>query len=318
MKKIILFMTSLLLLSSCTNQPLKDEEKDKPYILFATPLSDHMIWLQAKDGLDDACEAYQVHCDWIGPNVIDTNKMNDVIETGILQQADGIITQGVIDDELIKAASDNGIPLILVDSDQPESGRYAYMGKDFKQQAQLLLEDIESNYGKDKKLIIAIQVAEGEFGIAQDQIKEVKEVFQKHKGGYELVSISESKSDVVRAKREWMNVMSEHDNVNVAINFAAESAVPCSETIIEKGLRKNVLIYGVDDMPTTIDLIKRGDIDGSIVTSFYDYGYQGVKMIMDYIQSGKKQDVSVLSPNLVIVNESNVNTYKGKLYEAEK
>ena len=89
--------------------------------------------------------------------------MNEVIETGILQQADGIITQGVIDSSLIQEAKEDGIPLILVDSDQPDSERFAYMGKDFKQQAELMLKDVEKHLGTKEKLKIAIQVAESDF-----------------------------------------------------------------------------------------------------------------------------------------------------------
>ena len=319
MKKTITMLSLALMISGCSNQtPVTNQTDGKRYILFATPLRDHIIWLQAKDGFEEACKEHELYCDWLGPNVIDTDKMNDVIETGILQQADGIITQGVIDERLMKEAKKNGIPLILVDSDQPDSGRFAYMGKDFTQQAQLLLDDIEVKYGKDKKLKIAIQVAEGEFTIAQQQIDQIKKVFSKHKGGYELVSVSESKSDIVRAKREWKSVMSEHTDINVAINFAAESAVPCSETLIEQGLRDEVLIYGVDDMPSTIQLIKEGKIDGSIVTSFFDYGYQGVEMILDYLDSGKLPASDVSSPALMLVGKDNVNTYKDDIYEKAK
>lgn len=313
MNKLQKCLPIVFLLFGCTSESLQDRI-EKPYLLFATPLRDHLIWLQAKEGFLDACDFYDLHCDWIGPNTIDTNKMNDVIESGILQRADGIITQGVIDENLIRRAEEKGIPLILVDSDQPDSDRFAYMGKDFKQQAELLLEDIEKQYGKDKELKIAIQVAESEFTIAKQQIAQIKEVFQTHKGGFELLDVSESKSDNVRAKREWKQVLSEYTDVNVAINFAAESAEACSETALEQDVRDQILIYGADDMPATIEMIKNGSLDGSIVTSFYDYGYQSVEMIVAYHRYGTKPQQKVQSPVLMIVNQDNVNSYKDVLY----
>ena len=57
--------------------------------------------------------------------------------------------------------------------------------------------------------------------------------------------------------------------INVAINFAGESAVSCNEVANQLNVRDSMLIYGVDDMPETIELIKDGQIDGSVVTSFY-------------------------------------------------
>ena len=35
-----------------------------------------------------------------------------------------------------------------------------------------------------------------------------------------------------------------------------------------------MLIYGVDDLQPTIQLLKKGRITGSIITPFYDYGYK--------------------------------------------
>lgn len=306
MKKFIL-IASILLLGACSSKKVDNE--DYTYILFATPLKEHTIWLQAKEGFDTACDENNIKCDWIGPNVIDTQNMNDVIETGIMQKADAIITQGVVEESLVNLAYEQNIPVILVDSDMPNSKRFLYMGKDFNLQANLLLEDIEKKYGKDKKLKIAIQVAEESFSIAQDQIKELENVFASHKGGFEIVSVSESKSDIIRAKKEWGIVLSENPDINVAINFAAESAEPCSEAAIEKSIREDMLIYGVDDMETTLNLIREHKIDGTLATSFYDYGYKSVNILLDYLNKSIEPNNRILSPKLIIVNEENIDTY---------
>ena len=39
------------------------EKEDYLYFLFATPLAEHDIWLQAKEGFDDACEDFHVKGD---------------------------------------------------------------------------------------------------------------------------------------------------------------------------------------------------------------------------------------------------------------
>ena len=307
MKKIGILISVCLLLVGCTKY--KKEKEEFTYILFATPLSEHTIWLQSKAGYDAACEKYDIKCDWIGPNVIDTEAMQSVIETAIMQDADGIITQGVIDPALVDRAYQAGVPIFLVDSDIPNSQRFAYMGKDFKEQAQLLLDEIENKYGKKEHLKIAIQVAESSFYIAQEQIRQVEEVFQKHEGGFEIVSISESKSDPVRSKKEWSIVLEANPEINVALSFAAESAEFCAERALELNRKQDMLIYGVDDMPSTLEMIKNGKIDGTVATSFYDYGYQGVEMLLEYINKGVEPSQKVYSPSLLIVNRENVNTY---------
>ncbi|MFQ9668880.1 substrate-binding domain-containing protein [Thomasclavelia spiroformis] len=282
------------------------------YFVFATTLKEHEVWLKAKEGFDDACKEKKIHGDWIGPIAIDTQKMEEVIETAISQKADAIITQGVIDSSLINKAKEKGIPILLVDSDVEESERFAYLGKNFNEQAKLFLNDIEKHLGKDTFLEIGIQVAEKNFDIATDQIKEIENVFKTHPGGYEIKVVSESKSDSIRAKKEWHNILST-TKINVAINFAGESAVSCNEVANQLNVRDSMLIYGVDDMPETIELIKDGQIDGSVVTSFYNYGYEATNWLYDYLVNGKELTQTVNSVKLILVTNENVSSYQEEL-----
>lgn len=313
MKKICWLIVFALILVGCHDTNKSDNKEDKSlYFLFATPLSEHEIWLKAKEGFDQACKEKGIHGDWIGPSAIDTNKMEEVIETTISQKADAIITQGVIDKSLIAKAKEKGIPMVLVDSDVSDSERFAYLGKNFNEQAKLFLNDIEKRLGEDTFLKIGIQVAEKNFQIATDQIEEIKNVFNEHPGGYEIVSISESKSDAVRAKKEWSNILSS-TTINVAINFAGESAALCSEVAKELNVRDSMLIYGVDDMPETIKGIEENGIDGSVVTSFYNYGYEATNWLYDYIVNNKQLPQVVNSVKLVLVTNDNVDNYQEEL-----
>lgn len=304
----ILFLVLALIAGGCTSD-VKSEDMKGTYILFVAPLVDHNLWLQAKNGFMDACDIYQYHCDWIGPKTIDTNRMNDVMKTGILQKADAIITQGVVDPKIIDAAASAGIPVILVDSDMPESKRAAYIGKDFHYQAELILADIEKNWGKDKKLIISIQVAQESFTIAKQQIQQVEAVFQQHPGGYEIVSVTSSRSDAVRAKKEWAQTFADYPDTNVALNFAGESVEACYEAINNTSADTSRLIYGVDDMDATIRLIKEKKINGTIATSFYDYGFETVQYLHTYFTDPEKWQDQIIPATIQLVTPDNVEEY---------
>ena len=300
MKKIVWILIITLILMGCNGDPTKKSSYDERlYFVFATPLKEHEVWLKAKEGFDDACKEKKIHGDWIGPIAIDTQKMEEVIETAISQKADAIITQGVINSWLINKAKEKGIPIMLVDSDVEESERFAYLGKNFNEQAKLFLNDIEKHLGKDTFLEIGIQVAE-------------ENVFKTHPGGYEIKVVSESKSDSIRAKKEWHNILST-TKINVAINFAGESAVSCNEVANQLNVRDSMLIYGVDDMPETIELIKDGQIDGSVVTSFYNYGYEATNWLYDYLVNGKELTQTVNSVKLILVTNENVSNYQEEL-----
>ncbi|NBK98057.1 MAG: sugar ABC transporter substrate-binding protein [Erysipelotrichia bacterium] len=305
MKKIGIFI--LLLLLGCTSEH-SIQNKDT-YILFATPLKENEMWLQSKKGFQDACRLYKFKCDWIGPNVMNTEYMNDVIETGIMQNVDAMITQGVVNEQLIEEAYNKKIPVVLVDSDLLSSKRLMYIGKDFKRQAKLLLEDIEKKKKKEK-LIVAVQVGEQSFQKAKDQIETLKEMLATHEGGYEIISVSESKTDIVKAKKEWTEVLEKYPDVNVAFNFTTETGIACAEVVKEKGLKEHMLIYGVNDTKEMLALVRNQMIDGSIVTSFYDYGFKSVEVLMHYLQDRQALENTKLSLDVMLINQENINSYE--------
>lgn len=308
MKKLCLVF--FLLCLSCFGCTASNTEGNKEpiYFLFATPLSNHTLWLQAKQGMEDACKELKIYCDWKGPTGIDTKEMENVILAGILHKCDGIITQGVIDPSLIEQGKNQGIPFVLVDSGIKDSKPLATITKDFDQQADLLLDDIEKTLGKDEKLYIGIQVSQLSFDLAQGQLHAVEKVFQKHKGGYEIIAISESKSDKLHAREEWQKVLNK--KMNVALNFAGEGAAGCIEAMNDENSSKDLLVYGVDDMKDTLAFIKEGKVKGSVVTSFYNYGYEGVKILYDDIVYGKNPESSQIGAKLMLINSDNIASYK--------
>lgn len=299
----------LLILSGCQKNSASVKQEKVPYILFVAPLEEHPLWLQTKEGFFTACKQNGYHCDWIGPKNMDTEKMNEVMKTGILQKADAIITQGVVSEALIQEATNANIPVVLVDSDMPESNRTAYFGKDFHDQAQRLLTDIETKQNTDQKLMIGIQVSEITFDIAIQQVEQVKEVFKDYPGGYEIVEITSSKSDQVRAKQEWARVFHNHPEINIALNFAGECVAACYEGATNAGIRDQMLIYGVDDMDQTMQLLKEGNIDGSIITSFYGYGSDAVSFLKDYFNASIQQEEKLYPAHLQLVTPDNVEDY---------
>lgn len=74
-----------------------------------------------------------------------------------------------------------------------------------------------------------------------------------------------------------------------------------------------MLIYGVDEMDETIQLIKEKKINGSIVVSFYDYGYQSVEMLYEKIKNKQQSVSSIHYAKLILVTANNVETYKKEL-----
>ena len=320
MRKIGLLIVCLFVcfMSGCSVPEKKVEKKASLYFLFATPLSTHTLWQKARQGMQDACSELEVHCDWKGPIKISTSDMVDVINTGLLKEADGIITQGVIDKALIQKGKDKGIPFVLVDSPVEGSDPLTTISKDFDEQARLLLTDIEKKLGRDKQLRIGIQVSDLSFDLAKEQIKSIERVFAAHPGGFEIVAKSESRSDQLTSRNEWVKVLQRSTGMNVSINLAGENAIGFVDAREYMNNKDHILVYGVDDMKETLELIQSGKVEGSIVTSFYQYGYESIHILYDYVVKGIQPEKKKIPSYLMLVNRDNLKTYAASLEKEEK
>ncbi len=283
------------------------------HFVYVSPLLAHPVWLLAKEGFDQACTELGIQGDWVGPQNISPEEMAKLIETAVAQKADAIITQGLVPAAPVKLATEAGIPVLVVDSDIPDVDRLAFFGKDVDIQAKLLLDAAEEKLGKDKPIKCSIQVAALNYQIAHDQIDAIKKAFEAHTAGFEVVSITESKSDKMKATTEWQNTFKAYPDVNLAINLAAEAGPACAKVVEEMGIGEKVAVYGVDDVEETLDLIRKGGLDGTVATSFYNYGYQAAYWLYQNITEGKKPKMVLNDAGTIMITKDNVENYSDAL-----
>lgn len=285
------------------------DTEDPLHFVYVSPLLAHPIWLVSKEGFEQACEELGIQGDWVGPQNVSPEEMSKLVETAVAQKADAIITQGLVPAAPVKTAVDAGIPVLVVDSDIPDVDRLAFLGKDVKKQAEVLYEEVKKKVGEDTEIKAAIQVAALNYLIATEQIDAIKEVFGQHPGGFEVVSIAESKSDKMKSTTEWENTFKAYPEINVAISLAAEAGPACANVVEEKGIRDQVFVFGVDDTEETLDLVRNGKMDGTVVTSFYNYGYQAAYWLYQHITEGKTPEQVVNDAGTLLVTLDNIDTY---------
>jgi ribose transport system substrate-binding protein len=81
----------------------------------------------------------------------------------------------------------------------------------------------------------------------------------------------------------------------------------------EKGIRGKLLIYAVDDIDETLDLLRKNDLDGTIVTSFWNYGYQAMYWLYQHITQGKRPAQVINNAGTIPVINQNINNYADAL-----
>lgn len=285
------------------------------HFVYVSPLLAHPIWMKAKEGFEQACDELGIQGDWVGPQNISPEEMSKLVETAVAQKADGIITQGLVPAAPVKTAIESGIPVLVVDSDIDGVDKLAFLGKDVNVQAEVLYDSVKEKVGEDTPIKASIQVAALNYQTAHDQIDAIEEVFGKHPGGFEIVNTTESKSDKMKSTTEWENTFKAYPEINVAINLAAEAGPACAKVVQDKGIRDNVFVYGVDDTDETLDLIKNGELDGTVVTSFWNYGYQAAYWLYQNITEGLTPEEVSNDAGTILVTNDNVDTYADSLKE---
>ena len=277
---------------------------------FVSPLLSHPIWLTAKEGFEAACEELGVTGDWVGPQGLSAEEMAQLVDTAVAQETDGIITQGICPAELVQAAVDEGIPVIVVDTDiEAVENRLAYLGKDIEKQAELLYQEACKYIDQDEKIVLSIQCAALNTKFYVDSNDAVVAAFEKHPGGFELANVTLSNSDKATSTTEWLNTFNTYPEVNVCINLAAEAASGCITAADELGITDNLVVLGVDDTDENLDLLREGKIKGTIVVSFWNYGYQAAYWLYQNITEGRVPEQVINDGGTMMVTNENVDEY---------
>lgn len=313
MKKSILILLILVTLISplfAAGGKEAKSDSDKLHFVYVSPLLAHPVWLIAKDGFELACKELGVQGDWVGPQGISPEEMAKLVETATAQKADAIITQGLVPAAPVQAAIDAGIPTLIVDSPIDLEGELAYFGKDVDVQAKAIYDDVVKALGNNATLNASIQVAALNYKIATDQIEAINKVFANYGGSFKVVNITESKSDRMRATTEWENTFKAYPEINLSINLAAEAGPAAAAVASELGVRNSVRIYGVDDIDETLDLIRSGGLDGTVATSFFNYGYQAAYWLYQHITEGKTPVKTVNDAGTILITKENIDSYK--------
>lgn len=312
MKKMLLVLTIALICipTFAAGQQESVNDDGSLHFVYVSPLLSHPIWLLAKDGFEQACEELNIEGDWVGPQGISAEEMAQLVDTAVAQKADGIITQSICPAEPINTAIGTGIPIILVDGDLEDvPDKLAFLGKDLDKQAELMYEKVLEYIPKNQKIVASLQCAALNAQIYIDQNDAIIKQFEKHPGGFELTNVSLSAGDKAKALTEWQNTFNTYPELNVALNMAAESASACVAVMNEMNLENKITILGVDDTAENLDLIQSGDLDGAVVSSFYNYGYQAAYWLYQNITEGRTPSGKRNDAGTYLVTKENVATY---------
>lgn len=197
--------------------------------------------------------------------------------------------------------------LFTMDSDVPNSRRVAYFGSSNtaagRQAGQLLLRALPAG-GKCMGFIGLLRVAN-----ADERIAGVREALKDSK--IELIDVLADGFDKTRAKRNVVETLTAHPEINCMVGFYDYNTPLILEALREAGKVGEVKVVAFDEDPMTLRGVGDGSVVGTIVQQAYEWGYLSMTSLAKYI-AGKKSDLPadgrVILPTRII-DKDNVDAY---------
>jgi ribose transport system substrate-binding protein len=284
------------------------QEPIKPKLVLISHVYSNPYWQYIKAGAERAARERNAIVEFQGPDSASVDEGIKLINMAYAAKASGIIAY-VQDEErykpVINKVIDGDIPLVTVDSDAEKSKRLAYVGTD----------NIEAGRAGAKELIAQVGT-EGKVAIIMGG-KNVKNQIERVEGFKDYLSknskltieaIESSDSYLLEAELAAKKAMIDNWDIKAIFCTSALDGVGAAKAVSKLNMAGKVKIVCFDDLPETLEDIKKGVITSTIVQKPNLMGYKAVNIIMDIIEG--KQTKGIFLTDVLVVRKDNVERYE--------
>jgi ribose transport system substrate-binding protein len=264
------------LLTAC-QQPYHQPEERYVFVAFNTGLP---YWQEAEAGLTDAAKQMGVKAELVGPAAFSANDELTAFQQAVAQKPSGIMLSAANPDifkDPINTAVLQGIPVICVDADSPDSKRVMFIGTDnFRAGQESGKRMAEVLGGKGNLAVISIP---SQFNISE-RMRGVTEALKKYPA-VKITKTIDDKGDPRVADDAISALVRSKDKPDGIISLEASGGSGAADALHIVSLEGKVPVVTFDKDPETLDWIQRGAITATIVQKPYVMGYYGLKFLDD-------------------------------------
>lgn len=228
------------------------------------------------------------------------------MEAAISSQPDAIMGYSGLEvmEPLIDKATELGIPYLAIDSDAPDSSRFAYIGTDpYNAGYQSGEGMVELTGGTAKVAILCSSLS------SEKEMEEV-EAFKDAVADYdiEILAMEETNGDLATGVTKMEALVSTYPEMTAVLGTSAYDVQAAAKVKEERGL-DNLVLVGYDDQEETLNYIRDGIIGGVVVQDPYTMGYEGVRLLKEYLDNGSVEQ-EVYDTGTIFVTKDNVDSYR--------
>jgi len=315
----VFFLIGAALIASCAKPYHEENER---YVFVATNIN-LPYWQEAQAGFLDAARALGVKGELIGPATYDPDAEVGMFRQIVEQHPAGICLSAarpeVFQAEVDKAMA-QGIPVICVDADVPNSKRLLYIGTDNFKAGRESLRRMEALVpGRGNIVVITIP---GQRNI-DDRVAGVADAL-KNFPTLKLTKILDDQGDARRAFDQVSELIQKKEKVDGIICLEATGGSGAAEALHRFNMEGKLPIVAFDNDPETLDWIDRGAITATITQKPYVMSYYGLKFLDDLhhnaVHQFKDWRTALAAPmptfvdtGTVVVDKNNLKVYREAL-----
>jgi ribose transport system substrate-binding protein len=237
-------------------------------------------WQEAQAGLLDSAKEMGVKAELDGPTSMSPQEEVDSFMKAVALKPAGIMVS-VSRPDLFKgpidAAIGQGIPVIAVDSDAPESKRVLFVGTDNSRAGQESGRRMATILkGQGSVVVVTIP---GQLNL-DERLRGVNDALQKSPG-IKIIQTIDDKGDSRQAYDGISAILSKKTKVDGVICLEASGGAGVADALHRVDMEGKIAIVSFDNDPGTLDWISRGAINATVAQKPYIMGYYGLKFLDD-------------------------------------
>jgi ribose transport system substrate-binding protein len=136
-------------------------------------------------------------------------------------------------------------------------------------------------------------------------------------GKYTILETRTDNAEIPKCKDNVEDTITKNPDVNCMVGLWAYNAPQILLVAKEKKLLGKLKIISFDEQQETLDGIRAGEIEGTIVQQPYEFGYQSVKTLVEVAKGNKanlpKDGMGFIAHN--VIDKANVDSFEKKLNE---
>lgn len=251
----------------------------------------------------------KVTLDFQPPHKAEVAEQVRLLEQAMAANPDGIAID-LLDDQVEQAslakARQQGVPLVLFDSEPPAGMNLPYVGNDFCVQARMAATRLVALLGGEGQVAIMQGVPTAVNHRIRAECHE--RLFQEHPG-IKLVAKGIDNDSIATAREQAKAIMAQHPQLRGWVSCDAGGVIGIGQAIKEANLVGKVFNVGMDDLPETIQLIREGVVDSSYATKPRTQGYWAILSLWQAkLGAPIPKDIDT---GIGIVNRDNAGQYQG-------